>query len=672
RKGVGELLEAVAILRERNVRCSVEVVGPAIGEDGGVSNEQLRRWRRVADCLGLSDRVQFTGPLRGAALEARWRRADCLVLPSHNEGMPYVVLEAGARRKAVIATQVGGIPDLLAPDRAREPLALLVRPCDPTELAGAMARLAGDARLREALADRLYEHVRRHYTIERQIRRLGEVYERIRPFTRTAGVSSRPLRRVDEMFCGTVLYPLHERLRGRSTRGELSVLQRLRRAERGDLESETRRRLRATLEHAERKTGYYRSLFARYGVDVRAKDIERELRKLPPLTKAEIRRHEAMMVDSDAPGGLIPYASGGTTGDTLKFSIDRIRQAQSIAARLAGQSWFGVRVGDRRGYLWGAPIESRGAGWRRMREALLNEIVLDAFDLSDEKMDEHLRRLARFRPRCLYAYPTAAARLAEYALRRKRRLCVSGLQLVVLTGEEVAEKQRDIVRRAFGCRVAAEYGSRETGTIAHECPYGRMHVFAPHAYVEVVRDGRPIGFGEVGEIVVTVLNTRAQPLIRYRIGDAGALEASACPCGSALPVMRVAGGKITGFIVLRDGRVAHGAVTSHMLRGEHGVIAYRTIQHDVNVFEVLLETDERFDSQAVQRIRRRYARVFGEDVRVDVRVVDRIAPDPSGKRRYVISHVAERMKSFRTVSPEAAQQPNVAPVDDVVTSRAHS
>jgi phenylacetate-CoA ligase len=105
-------------------------------------------------------------------------------------------------------------------------------------------------------------------------------------------------------------------------------------------------------------------------------------------------------------------------------------------------------------------------------------------------------------------------------------------------------------------------------------------------------------------------------------------------------VLRVEGGKIAGFLALPDGRLCHGAVSSHALKGLPGIVAFRTHQRRVDWIEVLLVVDAAFDPQAVETIRRRYRVLFGPHVRVDCRLVAEIPPDPSGKRRHVISDVS--------------------------------
>jgi phenylacetate-CoA ligase len=418
--------------------------------------------------------------------------------------------------------------------------------------------------------------------------------------------------------------------------------------------------LRDMLGFAQEHLPYYRSLFARYGVNPRGADPYLELVKLPALTKADVRTHDEQMVYRDVPGGPILHSSGGTTGDTLHFYIDRVRQAQQLAARLFMQGLFGVRPGERRAYLWGSPIEARRARLKRWRDRCLNEMLLDAFEMSNAQMDAHLARILSFKPRVLYGYPSAAALLACHAARRYGPRDFPWLRLVVLTGEEVTPEQADQAGAVFGCRVACEYGSREVGLIAHDCPHGHMHVIAPHVHVEVVgrgADPRPLPPGRCGEIACTTLDTRAQPMIRYLIGDVGTLLAERCSCGLPFPLLRLEGGKITGFIALPDGRLCHGAVTSHVLRDQPGIVEFKTHQRELDLFEVFLVVDEHFEPAVIPRVQQRYRELFGPQVNVRCRVVGRIPPDPSGKRRYVVSDVASDQARLEITSTRPHDSP---------------
>ncbi len=438
--------------------------------------------------------------------------------------------------------------------------------------------------------------------------------------------------------CGT--YPLHERLRGRDTLHEMRDLGRIIGLAQAGCQGECAARLRALLSFARDHLPYYQQLFRQRGLDPAAGDPFGELAKLPVLRKPEVRANAEQMIWRHVPGGLLPGVSGGTTGDTLHYYIDHKRAAQTMGARLYMQQLFGVRPGERRAYLWGSPLEAKRSRLRRWRDRLINEIVLDAFDLSARQVDDYLAQIVAFRPRLIYAYPNAAALLARRAIARYRPRDFSCLRAVILTGDEVSAEDRLAVAEGFKCPVGSEYGSREVGLIGHECPSGRMHVITPHVHVEIVQDQEHAATGDCGEVVCTNLNTRAQPLIRYHVGDVGAWSRGGCDCGLPLPVLELTGARTTGFIVMRDGGLRHGHLTAYLVRADPCVVEFKVFQRAVDAFEILLVVDRRFSSATIPGIQQRFASYFGPEVRVKCTVVDRIPPDPSGKRRRFISDVA--------------------------------
>jgi glycosyltransferase involved in cell wall biosynthesis len=107
-KGCLDLLEAFPALLKRRPQARLIYVG-----SGPCSAELLRRM----DALGCTDHIKLVGAIAHDALGDWFRAADLLCLPSHNEGVPNVVLEAMACGTPIVATWVGGIPEVV-PDFA--------------------------------------------------------------------------------------------------------------------------------------------------------------------------------------------------------------------------------------------------------------------------------------------------------------------------------------------------------------------------------------------------------------------------------------------------------------------------------------------------------------------------------------------------------------------------
>lgn len=135
-KGYDVLLEAARLSVDRGLPLRFVAAG------SGVLDEELAEQHRV---LGLGGRFQFLGH-RLDALEML-TAADVVVLASRQEGLPVVLMEATSVGAAVVATAVGGVPQVIADGEN----GLLVPPGDPGRLADALSRMCGDAGLRHRL-----------------------------------------------------------------------------------------------------------------------------------------------------------------------------------------------------------------------------------------------------------------------------------------------------------------------------------------------------------------------------------------------------------------------------------------------------------------------------------------------------------------------------------------
>jgi glycosyltransferase involved in cell wall biosynthesis len=138
-KGLIELLQAVARNRATVTRLVLAGAAPDPGYQNLVREEAAR--------MNLSECVQFAGLLREPALLEELARAEALMLPSHQETAPMVVQEAMAAGLAVIATNVGGIPEQLE----HEVSGLLFEPGDVNQMTALIARLGNDQDLSRRL-----------------------------------------------------------------------------------------------------------------------------------------------------------------------------------------------------------------------------------------------------------------------------------------------------------------------------------------------------------------------------------------------------------------------------------------------------------------------------------------------------------------------------------------
>ncbi|OYY94875.1 MAG: capsule biosynthesis protein CapK [Hydrogenophilales bacterium 28-61-23] len=400
-------------------------------------------------------------------------------------------------------------------------------------------------------------------------------------------------------------------------------------------------RLKSFLIHAGKHVPYYRDLFARLGFDPRAVNGMADLQRLPFLDKAVIRAHTEG-IKSEQAKDMSRFNTGGSSGEPLIFFIGNERVSHDVAAKWRATRWWGVDIGDPEIVLWGSPIELTSQDRvRQLRDAMMRTKLLPAFEMSPEKVAGFIAEIRAMRPKMLFGYPSAFAHIARYAEEHKVRLDDVGIKVAFVTSERLYDHQRELIQRVFGCPVANGYGGRDAGFIAHQCPAGGMHLTHEDIIVEIIDDeGRVLPAGESGEIVVTHLATGDFPFIRYRTGDIGVLDDKPCSCGRTLPLMKEVQGRSTDFLVARNGTVMHGLSLIYIVRDLPGVRQFKIVQESLDLTRILLVTDAEFDLANLPNIERGAKVRLGEEVAVEVELVDEIPPEKSGKYRYVVSRVA--------------------------------
>lgn len=165
-KGQRELIAALTLL---DPRVRLLLVGKDL-EQGGAFEVGLRQ---EAERLGVGDRVVFAGFRDdvGSLLE----ELDVLVLPSWTEGLPLIVLEAMTHGRPVVATPVGGTPEVVADGET----GLLVPPRDPAGLAEAIGRLLAEPELRARMGEAGRSRVAERFSADEMTRRVLEVYDEV-------------------------------------------------------------------------------------------------------------------------------------------------------------------------------------------------------------------------------------------------------------------------------------------------------------------------------------------------------------------------------------------------------------------------------------------------------------------------------------------------------------
>jgi len=403
-------------------------------------------------------------------------------------------------------------------------------------------------------------------------------------------------------------------------------------------------RLKALLIHAYNNTRFYRDRFDQAGFDPTNTRSLDDIGSIPLLTKEDIQRHkEIMRARNYGDDMIVPDKTGGSTGRPLHFYLDNTRVFSRAAAALRHDRWTGWDIGEKSAYLWGhrGDLGEATSIKAKFRNVLLDRrIVLDTSSITAEKLAAFKKQLIRFRPEIYVAYANSVYLFARY-LKEMRSADHHRPKAIITSAELLDFEQRRLIESVFGCEVYDRYGSRETSIIASECgSHTGLHICAEALYIEFIKDGKPAGPERPGKIIITDLLNYGMPFIRYQIEDVGMAIDQACPCGRGLPLMKIAGGRMTDFLVTPDGRIISGAsLTIYLIANAPGVAQAQILQERRNEIVLKIVRNEKFGEESLQFFEREIPRFFGTGMRYDLEFVEQIPLESSGKYRFSISRI---------------------------------
>jgi phenylacetate-CoA ligase len=413
---------------------------------------------------------------------------------------------------------------------------------------------------------------------------------------------------------------------------------------REELDRITLRKLRALLEHAEQNCPYYADKFRAAGV--RSRDLQslKDFRAWPRLSKAEVYEHGGGLRSPIYPGKAFTGVTSGSTGTSLRFEQDSGHVGWVEACQDRGHSWWGVGSGDRRLIMWGRPVTG-GAGTQArawIKHRLRNSLSFNTFEeLNDDFLRNIARAVLRFKPKLIYGYASSIGALAEF-MKREGIVVPPGSRprLVEYTGDHMFESEQKTAVEVFGAPVASLYASSEAGSLSYQCPKGNLHISVDHIHVELLReDGTPADPGEQAEIVVTTLNCRRMPFIRYRVGDLGSYREGACTCGITLPLLNLEVGKVADRITTSTKKLVSSYIldyiAKHITRNQMpGIRQFQVEQTGLDDFVLHVVKGEPFDQKTIDFFVAKMTEYLGESIRTRVSFTDAIPTSASGKRRW--------------------------------------
>jgi phenylacetate-CoA ligase len=405
-------------------------------------------------------------------------------------------------------------------------------------------------------------------------------------------------------------------------------------------------KLRRLIRHAYRNVPYYRGRMQE--LKLRPEDIrgQEDLHKLPLLTKADVRKHLYfdILSDNHDKRDVLRISTSGSTGEPFVIYADRTQLEFRWAATLRSQEWTGYEFGDPCVRLWHQTLGmSKSQVFKeKLDAAFCRRKFVPVFDMREDKLEEMVREISAWKPVLMDGYAEALDFLARY-IKSKGSIEVH-CKALMSSAQTLPEGSRKVIEEAFRCRVFDKYGSREFSGLAYECDaHNGHHVVGEGYIIEVLRDGRPVAPGELGEIVITDLNNFCLPFVRYRIGDLGvAMDANAtCACGRGLPMLGNIEGRVQSIIQGTDGQFLPGTFFAHYLKEfDHALQKFQVVQEQPGAIVFKVVKGGRYSEAVLDEVLTTFRHHLGKNMKIDVEFVENVEMVRTGKRLASVSKLA--------------------------------
>lgn len=406
----------------------------------------------------------------------------------------------------------------------------------------------------------------------------------------------------------------------------------------------------AFLEHAARNVPFYRRQWEQRRRKGDRAPVDR-IESWPILSKDQVRESpEAFLADHLDRRRLFCEQTSGTTGKPLRLW----RSRETIRAWFAlfetrVRRWSGVRREDRWAMLGGqlvVPVGRRKPPFW-VWNAGMKQLYMSSYHLSEETVPAYIEAMRRHGVEYVLGYASSMTSVAQWAL--DRNVAAPFLRVAISNAEPLSNLQRQRISSAFDCPVRDTYGMAEMVCGASECARGSMHLWPEAGVPEVLDDdsNEALPAGAAGRLVCTGLLNADMPLVRYELGDRGALAGpeSACGCGRLLQRIESIEGRFDDVILTPEGRRI--GRLDPVFKANLPIREAQIIQEATNHVRVLIVPGRGFGPKHAEKVRQQLALRLGQSVTVAIETVEKIPRGPAGKFQAVVSRLGRAESKAR-------------------------
>jgi phenylacetate-CoA ligase len=391
---------------------------------------------------------------------------------------------------------------------------------------------------------------------------------------------------------------------------------------------------RNILLHAGANVPYYRDLFKSIRFDPDKFKSLKDLLLIPLLDKERVRQNpERFIADHTQTMHGHWKKTSGSTGKPLKIFLDRTCHINKYAATLRAYHWAGYSPGKLAFLL----VEPDGLNKEFGYRLFSNSLYFDSRTVNRENVLKFYRLLKRFNPGYYIGYGKAFLHFYRHLV--ELNLPVPSPQSIIHYGENLQKNDRQKLEEYYSTKVFDFYSHREDVVMAADTEPGKKYLMDDFFYPEILNEKNQIVEEGTGELIGTGFYNYAMPLIRYRTDDIFKVKKYSKGDTHNFTYVEDIQGRVNDKVITPSGREYY--FLGDPLFNVPGIISVQYIQDHRDSLRINLLTEDDFNLELVDQLKKKYLEYIGEPMTFDVQLVDKFEERGRGKRPVIISRLNE-------------------------------
>ncbi|HPG38221.1 MAG TPA: phenylacetate--CoA ligase family protein [bacterium] len=434
-------------------------------------------------------------------------------------------------------------------------------------------------------------------------------------------------------FSEKIILPTSDFLLGNSIAKNFKFLEESQWWSREEIDNWQNINLQKLIKHAYTNVPYYHNLFKKLKLmpdDILTKD---DLYKLPILTKKDIRVNfpEFIVAKNIPKSQLIFQSSSGSTGEPLQFYITKAAESFHKACAIRAWYWMGYRLGDKYVKISQNPRDSL---IKRIQDRSNNCRYVFFQQHTHNNLKKIVEVILAFKPKILRGYPDPLFFLAQYL--KKNNIFINSIFAINSTGNVLFENNRNLIEEQFNCKIYDSYSCEGGANVAQCENLASYHSAEEYAISEFIRNENDDNAVAGERLIVTDLFNYAVPFIRYDSQDYIIRKNKICSCGRSLHNFEKINGRDSDILITPSGKYLIVHNFTGYFEWIESIEQFQVWQNQIDDIVIKIKVNKKFTDKEFKKVLNYWKNYIGNDVNVNLQIVDEIPLTASGKRRFLI------------------------------------